>query len=603
MWYRTGTCSVTNGSTAVTGSGTAWIANAGIGEALLAPDGKLYEIANIASDTSITLGSNYLGATQYAQAYVIVPSQSYIRDLASQAATLVNSYSTLNSTVGQGRFSDGALATPGISFSGDQDTGLFRSAANEVTLVANGVAIAKWSPTGFALLSGGLDGGTIDGTVIGGTTPAAGSFTTLSSTGVFSVGTGNRTLSYSGGSAKIKNVPADGAWANFYSFEAASSALSLGAFGAYGGTKDTSDYVYIAAQDQDYSSSTVKVTSNSLSVTGTLYAYTPYSGATPGVKDYTQLVIGSGNNDTTGGTESSIIKAAFNTGGEIGAYIAAKYNLFAGSTTSLTFATRAGPGDPVERMRIDYAGNVGIGTTAVSAKIHTKTVGTTDTALLVQSANASFGGLQVYSTSQAAAGTSWYHFYGTSSGGAVEDIKIYGNGNITNANNSYGALSDLKLKQDVVGCTPKLDKLNQVRVVNYRLKSDPDHKQLGVIAQELEQIFPGMIEESPDYIEVKKTRIVDVPAVFEDRIISDGSDEIVDEDGNVIQEAVDVVTEQVEVTPATTREEEYTEREATGEFTKSVKYSVFVPMLIKAIQEQSAIITAMEARLAALEAA
>jgi hypothetical protein len=56
-WYRTGTISLTNGSTAVTGSGTAWISNAAVGEALLAPDGKLYEIANIASDTSITLGS------------------------------------------------------------------------------------------------------------------------------------------------------------------------------------------------------------------------------------------------------------------------------------------------------------------------------------------------------------------------------------------------------------------------------------------------------------------------------------------------------------------------------------------------------------------
>jgi len=85
-WFRTGTISLTNGSTTVTGSGTAWIANAGVGEALYAPDGRLYEIASISSDTSMTLASAYLGANASGQTYVIVPSQSYIRDLAAQAA-------------------------------------------------------------------------------------------------------------------------------------------------------------------------------------------------------------------------------------------------------------------------------------------------------------------------------------------------------------------------------------------------------------------------------------------------------------------------------------------------------------------------------------
>jgi hypothetical protein len=34
---------------------------------------------------------------------------------------------------------------------------------------------------------------------------------------------------------------------------------------------------------------------------------------------------------------------------------------------------------------------------------------------------------------------------------------------------------------------------------------------------------------------------------------------------------------------------------------KSVKYSVFVPLLIKAVQEQQALITSLTARVAALE--
>jgi hypothetical protein len=106
-------------------------------------------------------------------------------------------------------------------------------------------------------------------------------------------------------------------------------------------------------------------------------------------------------------------------------------------------------------------------------------------------------------------------------------LYIRTSGNVENTNNSYGALSDAKLKENVTDATPKLEKLNQVRIVNFNIIGD-ERKQIGVIAQELEQVFPGMIDESPDK----------------------------DKEGNDL-----------------------------GTTTKSVKYSVFVPMLIKAIQE------------------
>jgi hypothetical protein len=83
----------------------------------------------------------------------------------------------------------------------------------------------------------------------------------------------------------------------------------------------------------------------------------------------------------------------------------------------------------------------------------------------------------------------------------------------------------------------------QVQVRNYNLIGQTQ-KQIGVVAQELEQIFPSMIKESPEV------------------------------DGN---------------------------GQETGDTRKSVKYSVFVPMLIKAIQEQQATITALTARIETLE--
>ena len=126
------------------------------------------------------------------------------------------------------------------------------------------------------------------------------------------------------------------------------------------------------------------------------------------------------------------------------------------------------------------------------------------------------------------------------------NLTIAADGDVTNTNNSYGAISDAKLKENVTDASPKLDKLNQVRVVNYNLKSNPDKKLLGVVAQELEQVFPAMVNESPD----------------------------LDADGNDL-----------------------------GTTTKSVKYSVFVPMLIKAMQEQQEQINELKAEVAALKGA
>jgi hypothetical protein len=159
-WYKTGTISVTNGSATVTGSGTAWIANAAIGEALYAPDGRLYEITNIASDTSMTITPAYLGTTQSGQTYTIVPSQSYIRDLAAQAADLVNNYSTIANTIGQGKFPDGELSDLGFKFADDLDTGFYRSGTNEVTFVAGGVAQFKYNASGVSFVTGGTLVGT-----------------------------------------------------------------------------------------------------------------------------------------------------------------------------------------------------------------------------------------------------------------------------------------------------------------------------------------------------------------------------------------------------------------------------------------------------------
>lgn len=95
-WYRANTCSLTSGNPTVTGAGTAWVANAQAGDAFKGPDDKLYEVQSVNSDTSITLASNYLGATAALQAYAIIPTQGRVRDLAAQVLALVNDYGAVS---------------------------------------------------------------------------------------------------------------------------------------------------------------------------------------------------------------------------------------------------------------------------------------------------------------------------------------------------------------------------------------------------------------------------------------------------------------------------------------------------------------------------
>ena len=175
-----------------------------------------------------------------------------------------------------------------------------------------------------------------------------------------------------------------------------------------------------------------------------------------------------------------------------------------------------------------YAGRVAIGTNSPDALLH-------------PAMGSSLRGVFVSATTSDTTNR-YYSGYNSVSGG--DTFRVYTNGNVVNTNGSYGSISDIKLKENIFDTTPKLDKLLQVRVVNYNLKNQPDQKLIGVIAQELEQVFPGMVDETPDH----------------------------DAKGNDL-----------------------------GTTTKSVKYSVFVPMLIKALQEANAKIDALTARVAQLE--
>ncbi|WP_235038315.1 pyocin knob domain-containing protein [Pseudomonas brassicacearum] len=91
-WYKQGTCNVTLNSNAVTGTGTAFIVNARVGDAFRGPDGRWYEVTNVASNTAISIDPPYIGATASAGSYALAPMQGYVKDSADALRAIVNTY-------------------------------------------------------------------------------------------------------------------------------------------------------------------------------------------------------------------------------------------------------------------------------------------------------------------------------------------------------------------------------------------------------------------------------------------------------------------------------------------------------------------------------
>ena len=76
---------------------------------------------------------------------------------------------------------------------------------------------------------------------------------------------------------------------------------------------------------------------------------------------------------------------------------------------------------------------------------------------------------------------------------------VTGNGNAQNANNSYGSISDVSLKENIVDANSQWDDIKNIRVRNYNFKEStgqPTHTQIGVVAQELETVSPKLVETS-----------------------------------------------------------------------------------------------------------
>jgi hypothetical protein len=142
-------------------------------------------------------------------------------------------------------------------------------------------------------------------------------------------------------------------------------------------------------------------------------------------------------------------------------------------------------------MRIDSSGNVGIGTTGGSYKLQVNVASGANQIAYLENASAgsSLGGLAV-SINSGGNNTNSYHFLGVTQGVAI--WYLYGNGTT-----SY--TSDIRVKKNVETTRDGyLDDISQLRVVKYNWYNDDDGtpRELGFIAQEVEQVFPGLVQDA-----------------------------------------------------------------------------------------------------------
>jgi len=439
---------------------------------------------------------------------------------------------------------------------------------------------AIFSATGTSVAIN-LDGAVIDSSVIGGTTPAAGTFTTLTAntsiTGtlataaqpnITSVGTltaltgGTGDLNWDSGTLFVDSS------ANSVGIGTTSPPHKLSVFGTGAGNATVQiegeggadPYINFLANNtqhwsvgiDDSDSDKFKISEHSGLGTNDYLVVDTSGNVGIGTSSPNKLLHLKANTPVINlhSDNASSAQISFTNSGGVSEQGFIKYEHDGDFSGNMQFRVAGS-----EKMRLDSSGSLLVGTTTAGV-----------------ASSSSVEGIQIAPTtlSVARSGGQVAFFNRQTNDGAIVDFRkdgtTVGSISVTASATAYNTSSDYRLKENVDYDFNALDRVAQLKPARFNFIADANTTVDGFLAHEVQDIVPEAISGVKD--EMKEEEYEVTPAVL-------------DEDGNVVTEAV----------MGTREVPEY----------QGIDQSKLVPLLTKALQEQQALIESLEARITALE--
>mgnify|MGYP003651511286 FL=1 len=231
-----------------------------------------------------------------------------------------------------------------------------------------------------------------------------------------------------------------------------------------------------------------------------------------------------------------------------------------------------------ERMRITSTGQILQGLTSSNVVFYSKGVANNELSFRFSNSSTTtpYGGIIDFDAVGASGADNNTQYFLRCGDTTAIRFFIYSDGDVQNHDNSYGAISDERIKSNITDANSQWNDIKNIKVRNFQRKddirdygADEAKVQLGVIAQELETVSPKLVKEyNPT----------------NNDIMSDSAFGTLYADGDDIPEGkkigdVKEIKEQV----------------------KGVSYSILYMKAIKALQEAMTRIETLETKVAALE--
>ncbi len=204
----------------------------------------------------------------------------------------------------------------------------------------------------------------------------------------------------------------------------------------------------------------------------------------------------------------------------------------------------------------------------------------------------------IMNTSGSANDSTAQKFFAAQDSGTMR-FMVFVDGDVVNHDNSYGAISDQRIKQNIVDANSQWDDIKALKVRNFKKKDDVRQygedkawAEIGLVAQEAELVSPKLIKENPPSV----NDILSDSAFG--TLVDDTSSPKYYQDGDTIPSGKKIGDEKLDGSGNVIYNKKVGEEK---QKVKSIKYSVLYMKAIKALQEAQTRIETLETKVKTLE--